>query len=170
MRAAARLPGDAGPRGHLQAGPFRLDCALGRGGIVRQKREGDGGTPAGRFPLRYGYYRADKIPRPLCSVPLRALPQNLGWCDDPASSIYNRPRPLPLEAGHEVMWRDDGLYDIVFVLDYNLAPRRSGRGSAIFLHCAKRRFAPTLGCVALQPAQMRRLLTRLARGVRLVVK
>ena len=107
--------------------------------------------------------------RPLCAVPLRALPRTLGWCDDPASAIYNRPRMLPFSAGHEVMWRRDHLYDVVLVLDYNLAPRRVGRGSAIFLHCAKTNFPPTLGCVALDPNDMMRLLPRLANGVSLVV-
>jgi L,D-peptidoglycan transpeptidase YkuD (ErfK/YbiS/YcfS/YnhG family) len=67
------------------------------------------------------------------------------------------------------MWRGDGLYDVVFVLDHNIHPRRAGRGSAIFLHCARPNLAPTLGCVALRPADMRRLLPRLARGVTLVI-
>ena len=74
-----------------------------------------------------------------------------------------------MAAGHETMWRKDGLYDVVFVLDYNIAPRRKGAGSAIFLHCAKPTLTPTLGCVALRPADMRRLLPRLARGVKVVV-
>ena len=50
-------------RGWLTAGPFRIPCALGAAGIVRIKREGDKGTPAGRFRLLWGYYRPDR-PRP----------------------------------------------------------------------------------------------------------
>ena len=47
-------------RGWLTAGPFRIPCALGPAGIVRIKREGDRGTPAGRFRLLWGYYRPDR--------------------------------------------------------------------------------------------------------------
>ena len=113
-----------------------LACALGRSGITHAKREGDGATPAGTLAIRYGHYRPDRMGRPFSRVPLRPLSDDLGWCDAPMSPLYNRPCRLPLPASHETMWRRDGLYDVVFVLDYNLKPRRAARGSAIFLHCA----------------------------------
>ena len=59
------------------------------------------------------------------------------------------------------MWRGDGLYDVVLVLDYNLHPRVRGRGSAIFFHIAPKNFSPTAGCVAIRLEEMRRLLPRL---------
>ena len=165
--------------GHVKAGPLTLACALGRTGITRSKREGDKATPAGTMRVLYGYYRADRIARPFCRVPLRPVTRNLGWCDDSASPLYNRPSVLPLSAGHEDMWRADGLYDVVFVLDYNIVPRQRGRGSAIFLHCAKPAtpkhglprsgLNPTLGCIALRPGDLRRLLSRLSRHPRLIV-
>ncbi len=154
-----------------------LACAFGRTGVTHAKREGDGATPAGAMRVLRGFYRADRMTRPACAVPLRPVTRDLGWCDDPASPAYNRPGPLPMRASHEEMWRADGLYDVVFVLDYNLYPRRAGGGSAIFLHCAREDggargrggLKPTLGCVALRGADMRRLLPRLGRGTRVVV-
>ncbi len=158
------------PRGHLTLHPaITLPCALGRSGISHRKREGDKATPAATMRFLHGYYRADRLARPRCRLPLRALTPALGWCDDPASPCYNRPTPLPMRASHEAMWRGDVLYDVVFALDYNMAPRRKGLGSAIFFHCAKPGLVPTLGCVALRPLDMRRLLPRLARRVKVVV-
>ncbi len=170
LRVHRALRGSNAVGGHLTVHPaITLPCALGRTGISHRKREGDKATPAGSMRVLYGYYRPDRSARPRCLVPLRPLHPRLGWCDEPGSPLYNRPAPLPLKPGHEIMWRGDELYDVVLALDYNMAPRRKGLGSAIFLHCARPGLTPTLGCVALRPADMRRLLPRLARAVRVVV-
>ncbi|MGU3541276.1 L,D-transpeptidase catalytic domain protein, partial [Methylobacterium sp. A54F] len=98
-------------------------CALGRGGIRVGKREGDGASPRGRFRLRGGAYRPDRVgARPGCPLRLRATRPNDGWCDDPADRRYNRPVRLPVRARTELMWREDVLYDVVLDLDYNRAP------------------------------------------------
>jgi L,D-peptidoglycan transpeptidase YkuD (ErfK/YbiS/YcfS/YnhG family) len=149
----------------MQCGSQTLVCSLGKSGLTHRKREGDKATPAGRFAILYSYYRPDRLKRPRSALPLKPVTMDLGWCDAPDSPLYNRPKRLPLTASHERMWRSDGLYDLVFVLDYNLHPRRAGRGSAIFLHCAKPGFSPTLGCLALRPDDLRRLLPRLSKGV-----
>ncbi len=126
-------------------------CALGRAGVVEagRKHEGDGGTPTGLLKLRRLYYRADRGPIPpsvLARVPIG--PDDL-WCDDPAHPDYNRLVRRPFDASHEMLWRDDALYDIVAELGWNDAPVVPGRGSAIFLHLAHPDYAPTAGCVAL---------------------
>jgi L,D-peptidoglycan transpeptidase YkuD (ErfK/YbiS/YcfS/YnhG family) len=151
-------------RGWLVAGPLRIACALGPAGIVRDKREGDGATPAGRFRLLWGYYRLDRRRPAAGGAPLRALRRDQGWCEDPASSNYNRPVRLPALDCTDRMRRDDALYDLVFVLDYNFTRRRKGRGSAIFFHLARAGLTPTAGCVAISAADMRKLAPRLARG------
>ena len=170
VRPAARLPGESSPRGHVKAGSITLACALGLRGITRNKREGDKATPAGQMRLIGGYYRPDRMSKPRCLVPLARLTRDFCWCDASDSPRYNRPGRLSLRDAHETMWRRDGLYDVVIVLDYNLQPRRAGRGSAIFLHCAKPGMPPTLGCVALRPEDMRRLLPRLAAGAKMIVR
>ena len=114
------------------------------------KREGDGATPAGRFPLRRLLYRPDRLPAPPATVlPASPIGPGVGWCDDAGDPGYNRPVSLPCAASHERLWRDDGLYDVVVVLGHNDAPPVPGLGSAIFLHVARPGYLPTEGCVAL---------------------
>jgi L,D-peptidoglycan transpeptidase YkuD (ErfK/YbiS/YcfS/YnhG family) len=151
-------------RGWLTAGPFRIPCALGPAGIVRIKREGDGGTPAGRFRLLWGYYRPDRGRPRVAGVPLTAMRRDQGWCEDPTSRRYNRPVRLPAPDCTDRMWREDHLYDLTFVLDQNFSRRAKGRGSAIFFHLARPGLTPTAGCVAILAKDMRKLAARLAKG------
>lgn len=152
-----------GRRGHLVAGSLTLPCALGRAGIVHRKREGDGGTPAGRHRVLGGYLRADRVAGGPGLRRLRPIRADDGWCDAPGSARYNRPVRLPAGVSHERLWREDGLYDIVLDLAWNRGPIVRGRGSVIFLHCARPGLGPTEGCVALDKAALRRLLPRLGR-------
>lgn len=145
-------------QGWMVAGNVRVRCALGRSGQRAIKREGDGATPLGCFRLIRGYYRADRIVRPRTRLPLRGLRRDDGWCDASGDRNYNRQVRHPYAASAERMWRDDDLYDVVVVLDYNVRPRTMGRGSAIFLHCARENFSPTEGCVAVRRADLVRLL------------
>ena len=60
-------------QGRLFAGPLAAPVALGRTGIKADKREGDGGTPRGRFrPLRL-WWRADRLPQPRTLLPIRRI-------------------------------------------------------------------------------------------------
>jgi len=157
--------------GTLVAAPrMTVPCALGRSGIRRRKCEGDGVTPAGRFGLVAAFYRPDRVRRPQTALPLAPLRPDSGWCDDPADRRYNRPVRLPFPASHERLWRDDHLYDLLVVLDYNLARPQRGAGSAIFLHLAAPDFAPTAGCVAVTEEAMRRLLARAAPGTEIDIR
>jgi L,D-peptidoglycan transpeptidase YkuD (ErfK/YbiS/YcfS/YnhG family) len=160
--SVARLPG-AKSRGRLSAGALVLPCAIGRGGLTRRKREGDGGTPCGAFALRKLWFRADRVLRPAAGLPLRRTQPRDGWCDAAAHPRYNRPVSLPFAASHERMWRDDHLYDVVIEIGWNDRPAIAGRGSAIFMHLARPGFTPTEGCVALSAKDMRRLLPLIGR-------
>jgi len=169
-KKAAMEAGRTVHRGHLRVGSLTLPCAIGGAGIFRDKREGDRATPAGAWPLLAGFYRADRAPRPKAWKVFTPLRRDMVWCDDPLSPSYNRPVRLPFSGSHELMWRDDGLYDVVIVLGHNLHPRQKNRGSAIFLHCARDGFAPTAGCIALRASDLRRLLPRLSAKTLLIVR
>ena len=156
-------------RGWLSAGNLRIACALGSAGIARRKREGDGATPAGRFGLLWAFYRPDR-PRPAAGgVRLVAMRHDQGWCENPTSPRYNRPVRLPARDCTDRMWREDALYDLIFVLDQNFTRRAKGAGSAIFFHIARPGLTPTAGCVAIRADDMRRLAPRLsARAVMII--
>lgn len=147
--------------GRLLMGQGSIPCRLGPGGVVANKREGDGATPAGKFRLVRALYRR----RVHILLPARPIRKDDIWCDASGHSQYNRPARLPFAPSHEKLWREDHLYDLVFVLDYNLRPRAQGRGSAIFFHLARDGSSATAGCVAISAAAMRRLAPRLGKSV-----
>lgn len=158
----------AGPRqttGELRVGDWEAPCALGRSGILEAKREGDGGTPIGSYPLRTLFYRPDRMAPPQAGLQPLPLQKDFGWGDDPADpESYNRLVLLPLRTGHERLWREDALYDLIIVIGYNDAPPIPGRGSAIFLHLARPDYGPTEGCVAVSHPDMLALLQRIDRA------
>ena len=152
------------------AGQVTLPCSLGRSGITFRKREGDGATPAGRHRVTEMFVRADRTSLRSAPFPIRIAKPTDGWCDDPSSYQYNRHVRLPAGIRSESMYRDDRLYDVVLVIDWNVKPRVNGLGSAIFMHLTRDDRGPTAGCIALQPDDMRRLLPRIARRCHIVIR
>jgi L,D-peptidoglycan transpeptidase YkuD (ErfK/YbiS/YcfS/YnhG family) len=155
---------DPGMTGRLRLQSREVWCALGRGGVrsAADKREGDGATPAGLWPLRKVLWRPDKLAAPAGGLPAQAIEPHDGWCDAPADPAYNCPVRLPYPASAEPMWRKDDLYDLVVVLGHNDSPVVPGAGSAIFMHVALPDYAPTEGCIALALAD----LVELVRGAK----
>ena len=147
----------------------RLRCAVGRGGIRADKREGDGATPAGSWPKRCLLYRADRLAAPATRLAAHPLAPEDGWWDDADDALYNRPVRLPYRGRAERLWREDGIYDLIVPLGYNDDPVVPGAGSAIFLHVARPDYAPTEGCVALAQADLLRVLAGADAEARVVV-
>jgi L,D-peptidoglycan transpeptidase YkuD (ErfK/YbiS/YcfS/YnhG family) len=170
--SAVRIRAAAGDsrRGWLTAGSQSIPVALGRGGIIANKREGDGGTPKGTFRPRQVWWRADRHPRPRTFLPVRAIRPGDAWCEDPGSRHYNQPMQLDANSGGDRLKRDDHLYDFIVEIDHNTHPRITGRGSAVFLHLARDNFGPTAGCVSMTKSAMLHLLRRLGPETRIVIE
>ena len=149
---------------------LQLRCALGRGGIRRDKREGDGATPVGSWPMRRLLYRADRMKLPQTALPSSAIRPDDGWCDAPQDPNYNMPVRLPYAGSAETLYRADGVYDLIVPLGYNDAPVVTGAGSAIFLHLARPDFTATEGCVALALADLLSVLGEADRESRVIVE
>lgn len=162
----------ANSKGLFHAGGQVFSCAIGRGGLAAaaDKREGDGVSPIGVWPMRSLLYRPDRGPAPVTALPVRAITPQDGWCDDPAHPDYNRLVQLPFSASHEILWREDGLYDLVVVLGHNDDPPLAPLGSAIFLHLAKPDYAPTEGCIALSRADLEAVLAQAQPGDALAIE
>ncbi len=135
----------------MYLGAKTVRCALGRGGIcvATVKREGDGKTPAGVWPLRRLLWRADRVILPKTALPCQPIHISDGWCDAPLDPLYNQPVEIPYGGSAESLWREDNVYDLVVVVGYNDDPVVPGAGSAIFLHLAQPDYIATKGCVAL---------------------
>lgn len=153
-------------RGRLIGPLMDVPCALGGSGVIQEgeKREGDGKTPLGTYPFRQVFYRPEKMTAPVSKLPVLPISSDLGWCDDPAAPEYNTLVHLPFSGGHEKLWRDDSLYDLVLVIGHNDDPPHPGYGSAIFVHVAKEGFKPTEGCIAIEAPSLVSML-RLARPI-----
>lgn len=153
----------------LRVGGVMLSCRIGRNGVTCAKREGDNCTPATTLrPIR-GFYRADRRRRPPGMLPMAPLRPHDGWCDASGNGAYNRMVRLPFAGSHEEMWRNDHVYDIVLELDWNVRPRRQGRGSAIFLHLTNEKRGHTAGCIAIDAKRIEWLLARLSPRTRIVI-
>ena len=131
-----------------------IPCAIGRNGYTKEKKEGDGCTPIGKFNIIQCYYRSDKVKELFTNLDISVINKNSGWCDDPNCSLYNQYINFPFNYSAENLYRNDDLYDIVFVIDYNMNPVVRNKGSAIFLHVANDDLMPTDGCIAIQKNEL----------------
>ena len=148
------------PDSSFNGGDISTRCAFGESGMIEldDKKESDGGSPIGVWPLRHVYYRPDRLERPETGLEVIELQPDDGWCDDSDDSMYNQHVKLPYDASHEELWRQNHTYDIIVKLGFNDDPIVSGLGSAIFFHIAEPGYPPTKGCIAISMEDMLQVL------------
>lgn len=130
-------------------------------GTVDFKKEGDGRSPAGLFPLTYAFGRADDPGR--VRFPYTKLGVYSECVDDISSTHYNKlvdrlkvgifdwkSSEKMLEVGIE--------YDLGIFVAFNSYPVRRGDGSCIFLHIWKDAATGTSGCTAMARENLLRIL------------
>ena len=127
----------------------RYKCALGKNGIAKRKKEGDKKTPAGIFSLGKVYYRKDKIRNLKTNLKKIVIKKKMAWCDDPNNKFYNK-LTFTNNKSKEKLYRKDNLYNIIVVINYNIKPIIKNKGSAIFIHLARKNYSGTMGCIGLK--------------------
>ncbi len=127
----------------------RYKCALGKNGIAKRKKEGDKKTPAGLFSLGKVYYRKDKIRNLKTNLKKIVIKKKMAWCDDPNNKFYNK-LTFTNDKSKEKLYRKDNLYNIIVVINYNIKPIMKNKGSAIFIHLARKNYSGTMGCIGLK--------------------
>lgn len=145
-------------------------CAYGKGGVILDKKEGDGGTPVGTFSLRQVFYRPDRLSPPVTTLPVQPLTPLMGWCDAESDPLYNQLIVLPYAGRHEKLWREDYVYDLILVVGYNDAPIVVGKGSAIFIHLARENYSPTEGCLAFSKVDLEEILSQLTPESKVIIQ
>ena len=151
---------------YLTYGQYKVKCALGKRGIGFKKKEGDLITPIGQYIVKYILYRKDRIKKIQSKLRKIVIKKNMGWCDDPKSKSYNKLINFPFNYSFEKLFKRENVYDIILVLNYNMRPIKKNKGSAIFIHIAKKNYAKTKGCIAVKKTE----LLKIAKAIKINTK
>ena len=128
----------------------KIICLVGKNGIGNKCREGDMITPRGVFKMSKIYYRYDEIGKINTKIPSQKISKKLIWITDPKSKKYNSPSIQNSSHNFENFHRNDNIYDIVIVVNFNFSPCKKFKGSAIFIHCTEKNKNFTEGCIAVK--------------------
>ena len=148
---------------------YKVKCAIGKRGINIKKKEGDLITPKGTFKIKKLLYRRDKIGAINTKLKKIVIKKNMGWCNDTKSKDYNKLISFPFRFTAERLYRKDNIYDLILVLNYNMNPIKKGKGSAIFIHIAKNNFSATEGCVALKKNNLKKIIKKLNKNIKVII-
>ena len=144
---------------------YKVKCSIGKRGIGIKQKEGDQITPKGKFKVKYILYRKDRIPNLKSKLTKLIIRKDMGWCDDPRSKFYNKLVRLPFKYNFEKLYRSDNTYDIILVLNFNLNPIRKNKGSAIFIHVARKNYKRTAGCVSVSKKDLKRIVRKINKKI-----
>ena len=148
---------------------YKLKCSIGKSGTSRSKKEGDLATPIGIFDLGCLYYRKDRIKLPKCKLAKKIIKKNMGWCDDIKSKFYNREISFPFKYRAEKLYRKKNIYDLLINIKYNQNPVIKGKGSAIFLHIANKKYKPTKGCISIKKVDFLKILPKIKKRTKIII-
>ncbi|WP_440931637.1 L,D-transpeptidase family protein [Candidatus Pelagibacter sp.] len=147
---------------------FKFKCVIGKNGKSFNKKEGDLKTPKGTFSLGPLFYRKDKITNPRTKLSKIPIKKNMGWCDDADNKFYNKPILIDKKIRHEKMFRNDDIYNLVIVINYNTKNIIKNKGSAIFIHLTNN-YKKTRGCIALKENDMLVLLKMINKNTKIKI-
>tara|TARA_B100001248_G_C27384184_1_gene458725 strand:+ start:1217 stop:1717 length:501 start_codon:yes stop_codon:yes gene_type:complete len=154
---------------YLTLDNYKAKCALGKRGIGYKRKEGDLITPKGTYKVKYILYRKDRVKKIQTKIKKIAIRKDMGWCDDPKSRDYNKLIKLPYAYSYEKIFRKENNYDIILILNYNMNPVIKNKGSAIFIHIAKKNYKKTEGCIALKKAHLLKIIKRINKNTKIKI-
>ena len=155
---------------YLTLNNYKAKCALGKRGIGYKRKEGDLITPKGTYKVKYILYRKDRVKKIQTKIKKIAIRKDMGWCDDPKSRDYNKLIKLPYAYSYEKIFRKENNYDIILILNYNMNPVIKNKGSAIFIHIAKKKYKKTEGCIALKKAHLLKIIKRINKNTTIKIE
>jgi L,D-peptidoglycan transpeptidase YkuD (ErfK/YbiS/YcfS/YnhG family) len=148
---------------------YKIKCSIGKTGINREKKEGDGSTPSGVYKFNLLFYRKDRFSKFSSKIKKISIKKNMGWCDDPNSRYYNKLIRFPFKYRAEKLYIKENIYDAILVINYNTKPIIKGKGSAIFLHIAKKNYKPTKGCIAVSKKDIKFLISYIGKKTKIFI-
>ena len=149
---------------------YKAKCAIGKRGIGYKKKEGDLITPVGKYKIKFILYRKDRVKKIQSKIKKIEIKKNIGWCNDPLSKNYNKIIKLPSSHSYEKLYKKENIYDIILVLNYNMNPTLKNKGSAIFIHVAKRNYKKTEGCVAIDKRSLIKITKELKKNTQVKIE
>ena len=149
---------------------YKAKCAIGKRGIGIKRKEGDQITPKGKHKIKYILYRKDRISKIQSKFKKIVITKNMGWCDDPKSKDYNKLIKLPTNYSYEKLYRRENIYDLILVLNFNMRPIVKKKGSAIFIHVAKKNYKKTEGCVAINKISLLKVIKKLKKNTKVLIE
>ena len=154
---------------YLTFNNYKAKCSVGKRGIGQKRKEGDLITPKGKYKIKYIMYRKDRV-KIQSKIKKIIIKKEMGWCDDPNSRHYNKIIKLPSSYKHEKLYKKENIYDIIIVLNYNMDPIVKNKGSAIFIHVAKKNYKKTEGCIAVKKTHLLKIAKDLEKKTMVLIE